>query len=100
VQPILNRSCALAGCHAGPRSQENLDLSARHAYAALVNVDSRQCPGAKRVVAGKPDASYLTWKLTGSGPCFRGLRMPPAGGLAAPEIDVLRSWMAHGARDD
>jgi hypothetical protein len=81
------------------RPSEGLDLSsASVAFAALVNVKTGQCGGAKlRVVPGDPSASYLVNKLTGVGMCS-GSVMPKAGGeLSAAQIDVVRAWIGAGA---
>jgi hypothetical protein len=92
-------SCAGMGCHGGARPAENLDLSAPSvAFAALVNVRSGQCGGAKfRVLPGDPAASYLIAKLTGIGMCS-GSVMPKAGSELSPaQIDVIRAWIGSGA---
>jgi len=99
VQPIFTASCALAGCHGGPSPEEGLDLRAGRSYARLVNVDSRECGQFKRVRPGRPDASYLVFKLAGPPQaCFSGDRMPDdAPPLAASVQDLIRTWIAEGA---
>ena len=102
VQPILTANCALAGCHAAPAPQEGLDLRPGRSYARLVNVDSRGCPRFKRVLPGRPDASYLLFKLAGPPQeCFSGDRMPDlAPPLPARDQDTIRAWIAQGAPDN
>jgi hypothetical protein len=99
VQPIFTANCALAGCHTGPTPEEGLDLSAGRSYARLVNVDSRECGQFKRVRPGRPDASYILFKLAGPPqPCFSGERMPRnAPPLPASDQDTIRTWIAQDA---
>jgi hypothetical protein len=99
VQPIFTANCAFVGCHAAPAPQEALDLRAGRSYARLVNVDSRGCRRFKRVLPGRPDASYLLFKLAGPPQeCFSGDRMPDlAPPLPASDQDTIRAWIAQGA---
>src|SRR5689334_20579509 len=55
-------------CHnaAGGFFVANLNLEHGVAYANLVNVASREKPGATRVIPGDPDNSYIVHKLEGS----------------------------------
>jgi hypothetical protein len=100
VLPLFQAAdCAGSACHGGMRPSEGLNLSsASVARAALVNVKTGPCGGAKvHVVAGDPAASYLVNKLTGVSSCS-GSVMPKAGGdLSAAQIDVVRAWMRAGA---
>jgi hypothetical protein len=66
-------------------------------YNNLVNVASRQRPGAVRVVPEDPDSSYLIHKLEG-GPNIAGVRMPLNGPyLTEGQILVIRRWIETGA---
>lgn len=99
VQPILTATCAQVACHIGQFPGQNLDFAPRRAWSELVDVDSEQCPGVKRVAPGAPDASYLMSKLRGEGPCFLGSRMPsvPNAPLSAADMETIRAWIAQGA---
>ena len=108
IQPIFNRSCAVAAsCHAGPGSA-NLDLTAGLAYRQIVNVQSTQQRGLKRVDPGNPDKSYLVRKIQG-GPNISGTSMPqgcpstPLSGaqcLAADDTAAIIQWVTECASND
>lgn len=86
--------CGSAICHGGAAPKESLDLSTMaKAQAALVDVNSAQCSGKKRVLSGDASQSYLINKLTGVGMCS-GSQMPKASAaLSAAEIDTIRAWI-------
>ncbi len=94
-------------CHSQPASEVsngNLHLGAagdREAvYAALVGktASSKACSGAL-VVPGDAEGSLFYSKVTAAPPC--GERMPLGGGaLPAEQIEMIRSWIAAGAKDD
>lgn len=70
------------------------------AYQALVSQTSTssKCGGRSYVVPGKPDESLLLLKLTAA-TC--GDRMPLGGDpLTANQLEMVRSWIASGAKDD
>ena len=72
------------------------------AYASLVGRDSVEGP-LKRVEQSEPDRSYLIMKLEGthldSG--GTGVRMPlGAPPLSAEFIQLFRTWVLEGARDN
>ena len=100
VQPIFAAKCALPFCHSGPQPQQQLDLVPRRAYAALVGVQSVECPGMARVQPGAPEQSYLLAKLAGEGVCFVLSRMPFGGVLPAADIETIRRWISEGALDN
>ena len=99
-------------CHAG--TVGNLTMNTKdQAYAALVGVKAMgtnlldggvgkpNCvdSGLTRVVAGKPDESLLMKKIEHMQPC--GDPMPPTGVvLAADKVELIRSWIAKGAKDN
>src|SRR5437879_571407 len=98
VQPILNRSCALAGCHLGAAPAQGQDLSAGHTVSASVCVKSTQISRLYRIKPGKPDDSYLVQKIENT-PGIGGVQMPqfcpgaPANGaqcLSADDIAAIR----------
>lgn len=100
VEPILDGTCARMGCHTGVNPAEELDLRAGRAHAALVGVTAVQCGDSRaRVAPGNPDSSYLIDKLTGVDLCA-GTAMPKGSPLARAEIQLIRDWVAAGARDD
>jgi WD40 repeat protein len=89
VKPILQRSCQ--GCHAPNAKMSDLDVTTHAALQA----------GGKRGTPWKPGApaaeSILIKYVTGE----IQPRMPmgqPA--LPADQIDILRAWIAAGAKDD
>lgn len=101
VQPIFTARCATRFCHDHATQAAVLDLSAGAAHGALVGVPSQTaaCSAFVRVRAGLPEQSYLLWKLAGAGACLFGVRMPKdAPALAEAELNVIRGWIAEGAR--
>jgi hypothetical protein len=105
IQPIFNRSCAVAAsCHAGPGSAD-LDLTAGVAYGQTVNVPSTQQKNLKRVNPGNPENSYLVRKIQ-NGPNISGTIMPqgcpatPLSGaqcLSADDMDAIVQWITECA---
>ena len=107
IQPIFNRSCALAGCHTAGTLSGNLDLSAGRSYGQLVGVPSFEVPRLKRVEPGKPDDSYLVLKIQGTAgiggaPMPLGCPVPPAGGvcLSPDDLPAIRLWITQCATQD
>ena len=106
VQPIYNRSCAVAaGCHASSGPAQGLDLSAGKSYGQSVNVKSTEQPKLKRIDPGKPDSSYIVQKIEGT-PGISGVLMPqgcpgtPLNGaqcLSADDISCIRQWVTECA---
>jgi hypothetical protein len=98
LQPILSQRCAGSQCHSATAS---LDLTPASAYADLVGVPGGHCTAYDLVEPGAPEASYLMFKLRGTGPCFDGERMPRgATPLGEAEIALFASWIAAGALDN
>jgi hypothetical protein len=98
VQPIFTASCAVTGCHI-PGGNGPMSMEASVSRGNLVGVDMRNSAcGGKRVVAGDANASGTVKKLEGT-TC--GNRMP-LGGSALPtaQIDVIRTWINQGARNN
>jgi hypothetical protein len=94
------QACATCHTDAGRNPSGGLNLRAGPSYAALVGVASTAKPGAVRVVAGNPDASYLIHKLEGRSDIV-GTRMPRGNAvLTAGQILVIRRWIQLGARND
>jgi hypothetical protein len=100
VQPIFSSNCALSGCHSGSGAQQGMNLAAGSAYAAIVNVPSREKSQFMRVLPSKSDSSYLYLKITGSS-LISGARMPynrPA--LSQSDIQTIQSWIDQGAKNN
>ena len=87
VRPVLERHCI--GCHSGWFPDAGVDLD---------DLDGirKGGPSGPLIVPGKPDKGWLTYTITrGKGR----QRMPPQGpGPNAEERDLLRRWIAAGAR--
>ncbi len=92
--------CAVSGCHAGAGAPQGLRLeSAGLAHQSLVGVPSAERPdlGLLRVSAGRPDASYLVWKIEGRAQIAGGrmpLGQPP---LTEAQSAAINQWIADGA---
>jgi hypothetical protein len=113
VVPILNRSCAFSDCHDAV-SRNGLALGDRPLGAAtvhpkLVGRPARVLPSMSYVTAGNPRESFLMHKIDGShctldarcenGNC--GTSMPRTSDLLEEsERDVIRRWIAQGAKND
>jgi hypothetical protein len=91
---------ACTNCHTnvGRNPSGGLNLTHDLAYDQLVNVPSRNKPGAIRVVPGDPENSYLIHKVEGR-PGIVGNRMPNNGPpfLSSGQILILRRWIEIGA---
>jgi hypothetical protein len=95
-------------CHNRPPndlSDGKLDMGETQdvAWAALVGPSSvsAKCGGTgdKLVVPGAPASSLLYLKLQATVPC--GDRMPQGGTpLTAAQLELVRSWIAAGAKND
>lgn len=102
VEPILDQSCAISGCHITPAPQEGMDLSAGHAFASVVNVPANQS-SLNRVQPGDPDGSYLITKIQGTIDTAdgSGSRMPlNRQPLSVGTIDIIRAWIQTGANNN
>jgi hypothetical protein len=91
---------ACVSCHTstGRTPAGGLNLNHDVAYDQLVGAQSRAKPGAMRVVAGDPDASYLIHKLEGE-PDIVGRRMPANGPpyLTDGQVLIIERWIETGA---
>ena len=84
-------------CHTGSAAPLGLALDAEVAYARLVGVQSVERTALRRVAPGKPDSSYLVWKIEGR-TGIAGGRMPLGRApLTAEQIKAVRDWIAAGA---
>ena len=85
VAPIFERACI--SCHGPERSKGDLDLSS-YATAMAGGADG------VALVPGRPEESRLFDMVSGDAP-----EMPRKGDpLPAEEVEVLRRWIAEGAR--
>jgi len=94
VRPILSQHCY--ACHGPDDASRQAGLRLDRADAALAESES----GATAVVPGRPEASELVARVTSDD---ADLRMPPASTghtLSARQIDLLRRWVASGAKFD
>ena len=82
-------------------SEADLAAEGLVTFAALANTISRGKPGARLVIPGDPDGSYLVQKLEGRTGIV-GERMPRTGGpyLTAGQMTILKRWIANGAKND
>ena len=108
IQPIYDRSCAVAGCHASVAPAQALDLSVGRSYAATVNTRSTETLSFRLIEPGDPDASYLVQKIRGDAG-IAGVVMPngcpdnPQQGaqcLTPDEIDAIVTWILACAPDN
>jgi hypothetical protein len=108
IQPIYDRSCAVAGCHGGAVPAGGLDLTTGHSYGQTVNVPSVQQPQVKRIAPGKPQQSYLVRKIGAAPgtPPISGTLMPqgcPGAGLngaqclSADDMAAIVQWVTECA---
>jgi hypothetical protein len=75
-----------------PAVGASVNTSSDPAWGSLMRVDPGTLDG-----FGRPEYSYLIYKVLGDGPIV-GERMPPTGGsLAIDEISTLADWIAAGA---
>jgi mono/diheme cytochrome c family protein len=101
---VLKGNCAIQGCHtAGAAGAGGFDLGDIDlAYMEMLGDGSgaaSSCNGAKMVVPGKPEESYLLAKLGYSGtPLTKcGIPMPPTGMLPEDTLQLIADWIMAGA---
>ena len=100
VRPVLNATCAAAGCHGGSTPQQGLILSSRNSYASIVGRPSTEEVHLLLVEPGDPTNSYLLLKVQGASSIV-GARMPLGGHPLSPDqISAIRDWIAAGAPND
>lgn len=101
---IFDPGCALPSCHSSLSQRGGLVLEAGRSYTQLVNVpaenDAAKAVNKLRVVPGQPEKSFLMDKLTGPGPDEGSLMPSGTDGLAASQIEVIRTWIQQGARPE
>ena len=97
VSEVFAVSCTISGCHSGGDPAGDLSLEGDFA-GRLVGVDSGQRPDLKLVDPGNPDKSYLLIKVRGDDEMVS-QRMPPGNPLPAEQVEIIRAWIASGAKE-
>ena len=97
VSEVFAVSCAISGCHSGGEPAADLSLEGDFA-AHIVGVASGQRPDFKLVDPGNPNKSYLLIKVRGDDEIVS-QRMPPGNPLPAEQVEIIRAWIASGAKE-
>ncbi|MCY4604041.1 MAG: hypothetical protein OXE49_07400 [Gemmatimonadetes bacterium] len=97
VNEVFAVSCAFSGCHSGGEPAADLSLEGDFA-ARIVGVDSGQRPDFKLVDPGNPNKSYLLIKVRGDDEIIS-QQMPPGNPLPAEQVEIIRAWIASGAKE-
>ena len=97
VSEVFAVSCVTSGCHSGGDPAADLSLEGDFA-ARIVGVDSGQRPDLKLVDPGNPDGSYLLIKVRGDDEMVS-QQMPPGAPLSAEQVEIIRAWIASGAKE-
>jgi hypothetical protein len=112
VMAVFTQSCAFSTCHGsgvGPANGVFLGRDAPKVHAAIVGVAGAELPSMPFVTPGKPRESYLMRKIDGSqcaldAQCTGGScqgSMPKNSDLLDPATrDIVRRWIAQGAKND
>lgn len=99
--PLLKRRCA--ACHITGNEPGKMALVPKRAYEFIVDVDSVEVAGMKRVAPGDPEASYLFHKIAGTHLDVggSGVRMPfHQGPLPEKDIEAFKLWIQQGAQNN
>jgi hypothetical protein len=83
IKPLIISNCTTTGCHNSIDKKKHLDLTT---YAGLMKI----------VKSGHPLKSELYNSVTGGGED----RMPPDHSLTNKEINLIKSWISLGAREN
>ena len=97
VSEVFAISCAFSGCHSGGDPAAGLSLEGDFA-TRIVGVASEQRSGFLLVEPGNPDESYLLLKVRGDDEIIS-QRMPPGNPLSAEQVEIIRAWIASGAKE-
>jgi hypothetical protein len=107
VAPIAKKSCAVTGCHDPNKKEHGMDVSTpAGVMMSWVNkMTADHCQNNKavtRVVPGMPDASFVVKLITSTNYCAEVKRMPPPplAMLTPAEIQIIKDWIAAGAKND
>ncbi len=82
IQPLLNSSCAMAGCHDAATHKEGINLST---YLGTLKI----------VSPGKPSNSSLYSVINKSGSSR--MPPPPAPAMTSAQIAKIQKWISQGA---
>lgn len=83
VQPIFRQNCI--GCHGPALATNGLRIDRKSSVLK---------EGARRVVPGSSENSFLYHRLVGAD---YGLQMPPTGALKPEQIAIIKAWIEQGA---
>ena len=97
VSEVFAVSCAFSGCHGGEELAAGLSLEGDFA-GRIVGVASEQRSDFKLVDPGNPNKSYLLMKVRGDDEIIS-LQMPPGNPLPAEQVEIIRAWIASGAKE-
>jgi hypothetical protein len=101
VQPIFTANCTNSSCHGGTNPQQGQNLTAGQAYSNIVNVTSHEVPAYLRIKPFSSDSSYLYMKITGDPRIAGGtVKMPKGGSLSPAQIQIIKSWIDQGAKNN
>lgn len=87
VQPLLNSSCAMSGCHDAITRKEGVELTS---YAKIMATGG--------VNPGNPSSSTLYKVLFRSG--SDRMPPPPYAGFTQAQKDIIYKWIAQGAKNN
>ncbi len=89
ILPILSTNCALASCHSGSAPAGDLNMERSKAYSQLSK------SGTGYLIPYNPNSSLLYSQLVSvSQP------MPPTGSLDICNIQLIKNWIAQGAKNN
>ena len=95
LQPILDENCVT--CHQLSSAPLGLDLEDGKSWLNLLHGRSAESK-LPLISPGKPDESYLFYKLTGDqAKVGSGAQMPPGDPLPPDKIALVRRWIEDGA---
>lgn len=89
VQPIFDANCTTSGCHSGTNPKGNLNLEATVSYAQLMNSQS-----------GYINTSNATSSLLYSSMNSVNNPMPPNGKLDHCTLEIIKTWIEQGAKNN
>jgi len=112
VVPIFTQSCAFSACHGSSAASNGIALGGGDGptiHKAIVDVRSSKLASMSFVKPGDPSQSYILKKMDGAqctldaqcvgGTC--GESMPKGEGTLPVETrDIIRRWIAQGAKND